>query len=228
MNQTQIPSDGGMLYTETNLQHFFPEPLNAVTSLFFLAIAVYFTFRLKGKIGKHIFLSFSLLLLYIGGIGGSIYHGLRLWHFFLVMDWLPIMLLCIFAGIWFIAKLTRWYFALAIVVIYFVFQFYARQQLRASGDMQLFININYAVMAALVLFPVLAFLVKTKFNHGKWVGFALFSFVAALTFRIADSWNWLSVGTHFLWHTFGAVTAFCILQYIYMITEAPHELKTAN
>ncbi len=41
MDVIQNPPDGGMLYTETDLGQFFPEPLNAVTSCFFLAIAVY-------------------------------------------------------------------------------------------------------------------------------------------------------------------------------------------
>ena len=82
--------------------------------------------------------------------------------------------------------------------------------------MQLFININYAMMAALVLLPVLAFLISTKWKNGKWVGIALIAFIVALTFRIADKWGWMSTGTHFLWHTFGAIASFCMFNYIYL------------
>ncbi|GEP51017.1 hypothetical protein FNO01nite_16890 [Flavobacterium noncentrifugens] len=219
MNFIQNPPDGGMLYAETNLQQYFPEPLNAVTALFFLAIAMYWTFKIYGKIRQHQFLVFALLLLYIGGIGGSIYHGFRQWRIFLMMDWLPIMLLCLSAGVWFIAKLTRWYFAVGIVALYFGFVYFTRTMFRNSDNMQLFININYAVMASIVLLPVIAFLVKTNFTNGKWVGFGLLAFVAALTFRIADGWNWLSSGTHFLWHTFGAIAAFCMLNYVFLVNE---------
>jgi len=215
----QDPADGGMLYAETNLQHIFPEPLNAVTSIFFLAIALYWTFKLWGKWQQHTFLSIAVLLLYIGGIGGTIYHGLRRWNFFIMMDWLPIMLLCVFAGIYFTAKLTRWYYALLIVVLYVVFQYFARGYFRSRGDMQLFININYAIMAGIVLLPVVAFLVHTRFKNGIWVGVALLAFVLALTFRIADAWKWLFFGTHFLWHAFGAVAAFCMFKYIHLINE---------
>jgi hypothetical protein len=135
-----------------------------------------------------------------------------------MMDWLPIMLLCVAAGVYFLARLTRWYYALALVAAYIAFQFYARGQMRGS-DMQLFININYAVLASVVLLPVTAFLISTKFRHGKWVGIALVAFVLALTCRVADKWQWLDFGTHFLWHAFGAVAAWCMFNYIYLTNE---------
>ncbi len=217
MTALQIPADGGMLYTETNLQHVFPEPLNAITSLLFLLLALYWTIKLKGKAAQHKFLSVAIILLYIGGIGGTIYHGLRRWSFFIMMDWLPIMLLCVIAGVYFIARLTKWYYALGLVIAYFGFLVYVRQQMLRNENIQLLININYAVLAELVLFPVLAYLVSTKFRNGRWVGFALIAFILALTFRVADQWHWVSFGTHFLWHVFGAVAAWCMFRYIYLL-----------
>lgn len=219
MSLYQNPPDGGMLYAETNMQHLFPEPLNTITSCFFLAIAIYWTFKLKGKAKQHIFLTGAIVLLYIGGIGGTIYHGLRQWRFFIMMDWLPIMLLCMAAGVYFLGRVTKWYYAVAFVILYLVFLFFVRGMMIQKGDIQLFININYAILAGMVLLPVLAFLIMTKFNKGKWVGFALMAFIAALTFRVTDSWYLTAWGTHFLWHTFGAVAAFCMFQYIYVINE---------
>lgn len=46
MTTSQIPPDGGIVYAETNMSQLFPEPLNAITSCFFLAIAIYWTFKL--------------------------------------------------------------------------------------------------------------------------------------------------------------------------------------
>ena len=212
----QNPPDGGTIYAETNLSQLFPEPLNTITSCFFLGIAIYWTFKLRGDFRQHIFLSIALALLYIGGIGGTTYHGFRRWPFFIMMDWMPIMLLCLSAGVYFLDKITKWYFAVLIIAIYAVFQFFVRQ-LFSDGDFQVFININYAFMAAIVLFPVFGYLVQTKWRNGKWVGFALLAFIFALTFRIADKWDILPFGTHFLWHTFGAVASFCMLKYIYLI-----------
>jgi hypothetical protein len=219
MQELSSPPDGGMLYTETNLHNLFPEPLNAVTSCFFLAIAIFWSFRLWGEGRQYLFLSICTALLYLGGIGGIIYHGLRRWNVFIMMDWLPIMLLCLMAGIYFLFKIAKWYYGGLLLVCYVVFQWFARVYIQQHGDVQLFININYAILASMVLFPVLGYLITTKFEHGRWVGFALLAFIFALTFRVADGWGWLSIGTHFLWHTFGAVAAFCMFQYLYLINK---------
>lgn len=219
MNEMKLPADGGMLYTETDLDRFFPEPLNAITSLFFLGLAIYWFWKLKGEYREHVYLTFSVFLLTIGAIGGSIYHGLRQWSFFIMMDWLPIMLLCVFTGVYFIAKLTRWYIAAILIVAYGFFQYFIRQQIRNNDDIQVYINVNYAVLGLLVLFPVLAFLIKNRFNNGKWVGFAWLAFMFALTFRIVDKYQLISTGTHFLWHTFGAVAAYCMLEFVYQVNK---------
>lgn len=219
--QPTTPPDHGGLYAETNLAHLFPEPFNAVTSLFFLAIAIWWTLKIGRRWRSFPFLSYSLFLLYIGGIGGSIYHGFRIWRAFLIMDWLPIMLLCLSAGLWFLAKLTRWYMAALLVAVYFGLQWYLRSAF--ADDIQLFINFNYAVMASMVLFPVVAFLVSTKFRHAGWVGAALAAFALALFFRISDKWELLPMGTHFLWHTFGAIAAFSMLKYVYLVEKGQVE-----
>ncbi|SCY92947.1 hypothetical protein [Flavobacterium caeni] len=215
----QIPKDHGGVYAETNLENLFPEPFNAVTSLFFLGVAIWWTLQIKGRWREFPFLTYALALLYVGGIGGSLYHGLRIWPVFLIMDWLPIMLLCLSAGLWFLAKLTRWYFAVLIVLGYFALQQFLRMHF--ADDIQRFINTNYALLGAIVLLPVLGFLIATRFKHAFWVGLALFAFVLALFFRVADKWELLPMGTHFLWHVFGAVAAFSMLQFVYLTEQKP-------
>ena len=215
MTSNPLPPDGGMHYTETNMAQLFPEPFNAITAVFFLLIAIYWTIKIKGNFRAHPFLTYCLILLYIGGIGGTVYHSLRQWSVFIMMDWLPIMLLCISAGVYFLAQSTKWYFAVLMVFGYAGLQFLLRDLLSAEYA-HFFININYAMMALLVLVPVLIYLVRTKWKAGKWVGLALLCFVFALTFRIADKWEWITVGTHFLWHSFGAIATYCMFNYIYL------------
>lgn len=220
----QLPPDGGMLYTETNMAQLFPEPLNAITSGFFLIIALYWTIKIKGKFKSNPFLTYCLVLLYIGGIGGTVYHALRQWSVFIMMDWMPIMLLCVSAGVYFLAQSSKWYYAVLMVLGYVGLQFSIRNWMSAD-NIHLFVNINYALMASLVLLPVLKYLIYTNWKAGKWVGYALLAFALALTFRIADKWEWLSVGTHFLWHSFGAIATFCMFNYIYL-TQNKKELTT--
>lgn len=222
MSLMQIPPDGGSLYTETNMSQLFPEPLNAITSCFFLGIAVYWTLKLKGNFKAHSFLSWATTLLYIGGIGGTLYHGLRKWSFFIMMDWLPIMLLCLSAGVYFLSKLIKWKYAMLLVLLYIAFQFFFRNTMKV--DPHLFINVNYALMALLVLLPVIGYLNHTNWAHGRWVGLALITFIIALTFRIADKWLLFDFGTHFLWHTFGAIASFCMFNYIYLVNDRRSKL----
>ena len=210
-----MPPDGGMHYTETNMEHLFPEPFNAVTAVLFLFIAIFWTVKIKGNFKQHPFLSYCIALLYIGGIGGTIYHSFRQWPVFIMMDWLPIMLLCVSAGIYFLAKRTKWYYALLMILGYFLLQLSLRSYFTGSNE-HLFINVNYALLALIVLLPVLSYLIYTNWKAAKWVGFALLAFIFALTFRVVDKWAWLSIGTHFLWHSFGAVATYCMFNYIYL------------
>lgn len=210
-----IPPDGGLLYKETDMAQFFPEPLNAITAVLFLVLAIFWTLKMKGNFKEYPFLTYCLVLLYIGAIGGTVYHSFRQWPVFIMMDWLPIMLLCLSAAFYFVAQSTRWYYAVAMVLGYLVLMFTLRNWILADNT-SLFINVNYAIMASFVVFSVLRYLMYTQWKAAQWVGFAVLSFVFALTFRIADKWEWFSFGTHFLWHTFGAVATFCMLNYIYL------------
>lgn len=210
-----IPPDGGMLYKETDMSQFFPEPLNAITALLFLVLAIFWTIKVKGNFKKYPFLTYCLILLYIGAIGGTVYHSFRQWPVFIMMDWLPIMLLCLSAGFYFLAQSIRWYYAVVMVLMYLILMFALRNWI-SIDNASLFINVNYAIMASFVLFSVLSYLIYTQWKAGKWVGFALLSFALALTFRIVDKWEWFGFGTHFLWHTFGAVATFCMFNYIYL------------
>ncbi|MEJ5102758.1 hypothetical protein [Chryseobacterium sp. MYb328] len=211
----QLPPDGGMLYKETDMAHFFPEPLNAITAVLFLAIAIFWTLKMKDNFKEYPFLTYCLVLLYIGAIGGTIYHAFRQWPVFIMMDWMPIMVLCFSAGFYFLAQSLKWYYAIVMVLIYLVLTLGLRNWILADKP-SLFINVNYAIMASFVLFSVLSYLIYTQWKAGKWVGFALLSFVFALTSRIIDKWEWLTFGTHFLWHTFGAIATFCMFNYIYL------------
>src|SRR5436190_11098274 len=86
--------DRGPLYTETpgELKAGQPfhgtvaEPWNATTAFLFVLIVVYWVARLRGRLIRHPFLAVTLPLLFVGGVGGTLYHGLRTWQGFFWMD----------------------------------------------------------------------------------------------------------------------------------------------
>jgi hypothetical protein len=222
------PADGGLIYAETNLHHLFPEPLNTLTSCLFFILAIYWIAKLKLYSKRHAFLSVSSWLLLIGSIGGTIYHGLRKYPIFIPMDWVPILLLCLMASLWFWTKVFgNPILGTAILIVLFLIQ-YPVNKLYEGRYSHLVMNLNYALMALVVIVPLILYLIKIKFNHSRWVYGAIISFVAALFFRISDGWGWLPVGTHFLWHAFGvSATAFMFL-FIYKLNEGLTEYSRSH
>lgn len=211
------PRDHGLIYTETNLHHFFPEPWNMITSAFFLVPAIYWLVKLKGYDRRYVFLSIASWLLLVGCIGGTIYHGLRRWHIFIMMDWLPIALLCLMASVYFwILVLGRWYYGILALVVFIAAEVISRSAFTID-NVQLMISMNYGIMVLMILLPLILLLIKIKWQNVWLVAGALAAFAVALFFRIADSWAILPMGTHFLWHTFGVVATSLIFLFIYKL-----------
>jgi hypothetical protein len=216
--------DQGPLYTETpaELQAGQPypglvaEPWNTATAFLFVLIAVYWLARLRGRLFRHPFLAVALPLLLVGGIGGTLYHGLRNWVGFFLMDVLPIYLLGLLVSIyWWIRLGPRLRDLVAMIVVLAILQLLGQWQLPHHWAIQL----SYAILAMLILIPLTVVLIRTRFRHWQWVATALVSFGIAWFFRNADTWRppLLPMGTHWLWHTFGAVTTFALAEYVFRI-----------
>lgn len=75
------------------------------------------------------------------------------------------------------------------------------------------------VSSLLVIIPSLyiLFLNKNNWRFGSYIIFSTILFAIALFFRQFDAHepSLLPVGTHFLWHVFGAIGTFYILYYLY-------------
>lgn len=215
---TLLPPDGGIVYTETDMHRLIPEPLNTATAGCFLIIAVYWLIRLNGFSIRSLFLSVATYILLVGSIGGTAYHGLRLYRFFILMDWVPILLLCMLACAYFWAKvLKKWVYAAVVIFLFFLVQFFIRRYMEQHNHLDWGININYGLMALMVTAPLLIYLYRTGFYYSSLVVAAILCFALALFFRISDSWQLLPVGTHFLWHALGAVATQMIFLYVYKI-----------
>ncbi len=206
--------DGGPLYTETNLSQWIVEPWNAASAFIFLLIVIYWAIRLKGIYQQYRFMSVSTAMLAVGGVGGIIYHAFRMSPVFLYMDWLPIMILCLAVSIYFIVQLSKnWTMALAVLAGSVMVQISILRSGWISDRWA--VSINYIWMALMVLIPTALIIYKTRFHKAQYVFYALGAFVLAIFFRIADPWQWLPMGTHFLWHFFGAIACHSMFYYVY-------------
>lgn len=210
----QLP-DGGLIYKETNPVNLIVEPFNALSALVFIFIALFWLYKLGGRYKQMPFLFSSTIILMIGAIGGSIYHAFRYAAFFIMMDWLPILILCLMASCYFLwqayGNLKKSILVVALVIA-------AQVTIWMVGnykDRHMNININYALMGLTVLVPLIIYMNKTRYQQWHIVALALCSFFCALGCRIYDNYTDLSFGTHFLWHTFGAIACHQMFLYIY-------------
>lgn len=223
MKILQLLPDGGPIYSETDVNAVIVEPYNTLSAVLFILMSVYWYGRLKGKFTQFPYLTSSLILLSIGGVGGVIYHGFRYSSYFLYMDWLPIMALCIITAMYFMYKvMDSWLYA----VLYFLLVLIVDRvawELIPEHNGNLRANVNYSILGIGVLFPTVWMLYKSNYQFWYYVLFAILSFLIALFFRIADHWGILSIGTHFLWHTFGAIAGNFMLLYIHHFNMAEYK-----
>ena len=194
-----------------------------MTASLFIWIVVAWAWRLRGRYRDYPFLICCMPILLAGGIGGTLYHATRVSVVYFLLDVIPISLLGLAGSIYmsfrYFGRRRLWILPAA-VVFYIVCN---RILFSAVGPIssQLRVNMSYATIAVLVLTPIALVLIRTRFRHGGWVVAGLISVVIAWFFRLVDREPdmvaHLSMGTHWLWHTFGAITTALIVEYFYLV-----------
>lgn len=216
--------DGGPIYAETDLSQTIVEPWNAVSALVFVGIALYWLIKLRGRYREYPFISVCLPVLMIGGFGGSLYHGLRSSEIFLYLDIGPIFALSFAAGLYLWSMVwKRWWYFLGAIPLFLAARYVGSIYARAHTV----INISYASLAVFLLTPILLVLKRTQWRHKIWVLAALSSFALALFFRLIDLQAPLPMGTHWLWHVFGAVSSAALITYLYRLRPLLREQKVS-
>lgn len=219
--------DRGPRYTETPVDPYAPgapliaEPWNMVTASFFVLIVVYWVVRLRGRYGRFPFLMSCLPILFVGGVGGTLYHGLRTNRVYLVLDIAPIMLLALGGAVYLAVKLWHrvgWLYTFGAVLVNLLVGRLLFAVV-APTNRHMAINLNYAAMAVAVAVPMLFVLIRTRFRDLALVVAALVGFGIGLFFRLVDQrvGVYLPMGSHWLWHTFGAVSVTLLIEFFYRV-----------
>jgi len=218
---TERFTDEGPIYAETlkyrelQLSSLIVEPWNAATAFAFVIISLAWLLRLRGRYRQHPFIMLCLPLLLIGGIGGTLYHGLRRYGVFLAMDVLPIVILVLAGSVylWIRLRPPRWVIP-SLVLLFALFS-----ALSWVFHSHVAINIQYAMLAVSVIVPVVIVLVRTRFRHFELIRLSLIAFGFALLFRFLDPLRppILPMGTHWLWHLGGAGAVAFLAEYFYRL-----------
>lgn len=212
----KVLPDGGQVYAETDLDRFIVEPWNAVSSLFILLPAVYWGVKLRGQYKEYPFIAFCIPLLFLGGLGSTLFHAFRSSRLLLLLDVTPTAILTVALAIYFWIKvLPKWWIAILIVAISAVLRVVATRYLPGHSG----INVAYGIGGAVLFIPTLILLYQTKMAHSFHLLTSLACFLLAIGFRQTDKieQNILPMGTHFLWHIFTGIGGFFLAEYLYKL-----------
>ncbi len=206
--------DGGPVYTEFHPEWIIVEPWNAFSSILILLPAVYWAYKLRGEYKNHPFLAYCIPLLFLGGLGSTLFHAFRASPLLLYMDVLPTAILTLSISIYFWVKvLPKWWMVLGVIgpaallrwgVFYLVSPHTA-------------VNIAYAITGTLLFLPIVLILKKINFRYSITIGASIALFVLALLFREIDAWQEqvFPMGTHFIWHILTGLGAFLLAEFLY-------------
>jgi hemolysin III len=227
-----MPNDFGPIYIETDMSRFPVEPFNTFSNLIFLAIFFYWLVRLWGNFRQHKLLTICLPILFVGYIGGTVYHATRSHNVWLFMDFMPIFTLAFIVAYFYWYKLLHNH--LRILLYVFLPFVLTRTAIRALPyGRHLTISFGYALLGCFLVIPMSAYAIKYKSPHSRYLVFAITIFGIAILFRVADFEaaetvkSILPMGTHWLWHLFGGIAAFLAIKFVYEDGESRSHLSIA-
>lgn len=228
-NRAERFRDNGPIYVETikyfesDKDHLIIEPFNTASAVLFVVIALWFIYRYRKEKMQSPFILYAVIMLFVGGVSGTIYHAFRIWPVFMYVDGGTIGMLMLSFTAWIIYKLTRnlWFSILAIplglALVFIMIGFLIRSGVNFNPSMA------YAMMGVIVIIPLIIYLFKTNFRGGRFILFALLAFSIAVFSRAFDLKSSLPMGSHFLWHLSGALAT--IFMFYYAWAEEKIRLK---
>lgn len=214
-------ADHGPLYVETDFNRLIREPCNAITAALFVVLALVWLYRLRGRWREHRFTALCIPILLVGGIGGTLFHALRRHPLFFYLDVVPILILVLLgAGYLWVRLRPRWYHLTAVLLLLVVMQL----PFALMKETHHAIVAHYITLAALILIPTVITLIRTRFRHANLIKLTLVCFGWAILFRFLDPLTapiLPGLGTHWLWHTFGAITTGLLAEYFFRLETEP-------
>jgi len=217
----EIILDSGPFYHEFHADGHILEPWNALSSLVFFIPVVYWIIKLRGQYKQHPIIVTMLPLLFMNGLGSTLYHAFRSSQFFLLLDWLPASILTFILAAYFWTKiLKKWYWGVLTVLTFNITAMMIMQLFRDVPNFdQIAPNLGYFVVGCTIFIPLVIRLYRTKFRYAYLVGLSILFLSSSLLFRTMDypsaPFSWLPQGTHFLWHIFSSFAVFSMGYYLY-------------
>lgn len=210
----KFPNDSGPIYLETIDGRFPVEPFNTYSNLIFVALLIYWGSKVYKNPKEQLFLAWVLPVIAISYIGGTIYHATRSHEFWLLLDWMPIMFLCLTLVVYFIFKVVHLWWQRMLLIVVIIGASFLLRVLPIPNALR--ISLGYVITALTILFPIVWYVLKTKGQNIVSVALAFIIFGVAIFFRSIDlTQTYFPMGTHWLWHFFGGVAVHFLISFIF-------------
>ncbi len=192
---------------------FIKEPWNAGSSLFFFLPVFYWLFRLKGQYKPNWVLVAILPLMFLNGLGSTLFHANGGGSLYGMLDVLPPLVMMLFLASFFWKNaIGSWRLGILIVLGFLGFNIGLITYLSQFDFYP--VNAYYFVSGVMIVLPLLAMLKKADWHGLRPISLAFGLLVLAFVCRNLDYPTpnpfpeILPQGTHFLWHIFSALAAF--------------------
>ena len=214
------PNDNGPFYAETDLGRFPVEPWNTYSLVTFGIVAMFWAHKNRLNLRQHPSLVTCVILITIGTVGGARYHACRCNFWWLIADVLPIGAVVTIGALLFWkqlrAKSARCFnltlsSCISLLVLNVLLKDYYPKQM--------WITLMYVNLSLVLLTPSFVISYLDCWRHLKLLTYSSVAIVIALIFRVLDFQPGIikifPMGTHFLWHCFGAFSGYFLMKYIY-------------
>lgn len=230
--QERFPGDFGPLYAETIGGRFPVEPWNTFSNLIFLIIVIRFCYLTRMSYKNHPLIVASLPILFLGFLGGTVYHATRSHNVWLLLDFIPIALLVLLAATSLWSRVLKVNFIFSVLAI-FATVFGLRQMTSLlEVERTLAISLNYVVLAFILLSPAIIHCLQRARRGLIWILLATVFFLIAVTARVLDTnpllLAFLPMGSHFIWHLFGGLSVMFLMEYLYRHLSADPVPQTSS
>lgn len=227
-----------MLLQVTHFYHEFhpdaliKQPWNAFSSLVFFVPVIYWLWNLRGHYREHPVLTSILPLLFLNGLGSTLFHARNGGFVFMMLDVIPPLLMMMYLSIYFWkVSIGSWYKGIFIILGFIALNVLNMNWHNHIGNISRGINVFYAINGMMILLPVIFVLKNQNWSGWKLIVTAFSLIGIALLFRTLDYPNpnplpeILPQGTHFLWHIFSAMAVFPLGYFLKGIRKTKPELS---
>jgi hypothetical protein len=210
-----ILPDGGSMYAETRLAAFIAEPWNAVSSLILLVPGLLWLIRTKTDFHRNGFLCLCFGLLFLGGIGSTLFHAFRSSPVFLSLDILPMLVLTLCISWYFWSRIIK---KPLLVLLIISAALICRMGIGRIPflDPHTRGSLSYLAGGLVIFLPAILFAVRYGVKKSAPLFLSVLFFAVALLFRELDTvaGTLIPMGTHFLWHVFTAIGGYYLTDFI--------------